>query len=535
MPTRIRRIFVMASLLCVGFALANFPTYGFAQAVPGRSVDSASLKPEPVVQDVPTRDVGTVAFSPNGILMATAAEDGTVKVWDLRSRMVVTSFSVEAGRCSQVAFSADSKTLALAPERRDVFLLDLSTRKHLQILDSGEQPSMAFSPDNTTLAIGDAWEQHLQQDPDARLRKALAMTYTEGDARKTERVAHEIERALASGADPNVQNSSGTSALIFLAGAGDLKAVKDLVRRGAKLDLSERYGRTALLCAAAAHRPKIVQFLLDAGADFKDLQGYSLLPLQGHPDALGDALVAALDLPTGVGINRTTSAEEKAAQKLWQKFDWNDTALLLLQLGALPNVPDKKGNTALQYANTDVVVQALLAHGADVNVRSKNSVSPILHWAWADQIELVRIALDHGANVNIITERGGSALTSAASNGYDDMARLLLERHADPNLPIAEYGETVLMTAISHGRLNIAKLLLNHGANLEAKDDNGWTALTYAVVRQDREAVRVLLDKGADVRVLTQEGVGLLHLSYENEKEDLYDIALLLKRAGCVK
>jgi ankyrin repeat protein len=743
MRAKIRILLVMASLLCDAFAIAALPIYGFAQANPGTTVASPSLKPQLDVQDVFAQSLETVAFSPNGRLIATAGGDGTVKIWDLQRGTSVSSVSAKVGLHIPLTFSADSKILAHSAGEGSVLLIDSSTGKHLQTFACRNWTAIAFSPDNTTLAIGDGnesitlwnyqtgarlrtmrahvdWIGMLQfssdgsllacasehymkiaeiwrvrsgelfrtmitsgevysatfspdgrtvalgcgrfpnggygielwdiqkekrrksllgydikvtslaysqdgstlvavdrsgvirvwnpitggvlrttgdpesmnsvtvspdthqaslcpiygpaeifdtatgalkyvldarssaapqppteekkrsvvgvtaapQDPNARLRKAMRKLYTVGDPRSIARVVSEIKQALASGADPNRQNNWGTSALMCFASAGDLNAVKALVHQGVQLDLSEAYyGGTALLYAVAANHPKIVRFLLDAGADFKDVYGQSFRPLKGHPDALGGALVAAMEHPTDFGVNRKTAEEEQ----LWRSFDWRDTALLLLSLGALPNVRDRYGNTAIQYANTARVVQALLAHGADINAMSENTPPAIFTWAEQDQIALVRMALDHGANVNIVRKYGVTALVSASGWGNDDMTRLLLAHHADPNITL-EYGRTLLMGAISQGYLHIAKLLLEHGAKLETKDDiDGWTALSYAVFHHDREAVRLLLAKGANARVLTNDGVGLLQLLVERENGESYNIAPLLKQAGCVK
>ncbi|MCW3053702.1 MAG: hypothetical protein JWN14_2872 [Chthonomonadales bacterium] len=376
------------------------------------------------------------------------------------------------------------------------------------------------------------------QEANAQLRKALFMDYRPDDPKSIARIVREIKLALENGADLNFQTGAGTSALMFLAFAGDFDSVKDLVHRGVKLDASDYQGSTALLHAVAGNHPEIVQFLLAAGADLKDVHGHSLLPLRGHPEVLGAALVATQDRPASFHTGPWTKEEDaqwRADLKLWQNFDADDTALLLLQFGALPNIRDKKGRTAIQYAGSIAVVQALMAHGADLNPESKDSFPPIVEWASAGRLDLIKVALEHGVNVNTVDKARWTALTLAAQNGHTAVAQFLLDRHADPNLQTDD-GRTPLKLAISQGHLEIVRLLLSHGAKLEAKDRfDGWTALTYAVNRQDREIVRLLLERGANVHVLTNEGEGLLNLLKKSGKGDPYNIAALLKRAGCVK
>jgi len=414
-----------------------------------------------------------------------------------------------------------------------LFARTLQAAAHWQALPQDPSPVSAEAPAQPPAALVPAGSP----DPDAQLRKALYRSSTYDDPKHAAHILREIKHALAKGADPNIRNNIGITALMAMSWAGDLNAVKDLVHRGAKLDPVTWYGNTALLYAVAAHHPAIVKFLLKAGADLKDVQGNSLLPLRGDPEALGAALVAVQDTPNMVVFNTRASPEEtqrEAARKLWAKFDGDDTALLLLQLGALPNVRDNKGNTAIQYTSSIAVLQALIAHGADLKPENINGDSPIIRWAARDRLDLVKIALDHGANADAIDAYGGAALLLPAQNGDYDMVRLLLEHRADPNRPFkhGKDGRTPLMFAIMGGHLNIVELLLEHGAQVEAKDDYGETALTYAVKHQDREVARLLLTKGADINVRTEAGAGLLQILQERDPKDRYGIAELLKKAG---
>ena len=360
--------------------------------------------------------------------------------------------------------------------------------------------------------------------PDAMLRRALSTGSTFEDQDKTADVVSRIKQALDQGADPNVQGDWGTSALMFLSEAGDLDAVKSLIRRGAKLDLTDTYGATALLHSVRRQRTAVMQALLDAGADIKDRNGHSLLPLKGRPDALGTALIAALDQPSPFDAQATAATNNS--------FDVEGTALLLLLLGALPNVHSKDGRTPIQFAQATELVEALLAHGAKIDTRDKNGMPPVVQWAMSGQTDLVKIALDHGADVNSAETQGFNCLMFAAQNGHDEVARLLLSRHADPNLTSKDH-RTALMLAIGESHLDIAKQILEHGANLELRDDySGWTALTYAVSREDAEMTRILLDKGANVHTRTKEGESLLKVLYKLDKDDRYGIRAMLKQHG---
>ena len=74
-----------------------------------------------------------------------------------------------------------------------------------------------------------------------------------------------------------------------------------------------------------------------------------------------------------------------------------------------------------------------------------------------------------------------------------------------------ENGWTCLMTAINNGHLVICRLLLDKGAQVEAKSSFGWTQLHFAASRGHGEIVRLLCDRGADVEARDNEGWRPLH------------------------
>ncbi len=97
----------------------------------------------------------------------------------------------------------------------------------------------------------------------------------------------------------------------------------------------------------------------------------------------------------------------------------------------------------------------------------------------------------------------------AAFWGYTDVVSLLLEKGADINAR-DRTGKTALMWVISPGRahvdMHMMKLLIERGADLNAKDNEGVTALMRSVSRCKLEVMKLLLDRGADVNAKTNGG-----------------------------
>src|SRR4029077_7388540 len=130
--------------------------------------------------------------------------------------------------------------------------------------------------------------------------------------------------------------------------------------------------------------------------------------------------------------------------------------------------------------------------------------------------------LDAGVNVNAVNQTdisGHTALMAASSQNNTAMARLLLEHGADVNMaatdagavkngPLAFKGRTALMMAVPYGSLELITLLLDAHANVNAADVAGMTPLMFAVAseNQDPDVVKLLLSSGATLNAKTTTG-----------------------------
>ena len=138
-------------------------------------------------------------------------------------------------------------------------------------------------------------------------------------------------------------------------------------------------------------------------------------------------------------------------------------------------------------------VRKLIASGADVNARDKDGSTALMRAAGIRKTEIVRVLLEHGADVNARDEWGETALAKVPNcvGGFD----------------IADDG-TVEITLPKQGKreLEIFKMLVEAGADINVKDRRLFTALTYAASDGDLKAVGFLLDLGADINA--KNGIG---------------------------
>jgi ankyrin repeat protein len=149
-------------------------------------------------------------------------------------------------------------------------------------------------------------------------------------------------------------------------------------------------------------------------------------------------------------------------------------------------------------------VRLLLKQKADVNQASVDGTTPLHYAVESDDKALVELLIKSGANVRATNRYGVPPLAIAAVNGNAGVMKMLLDAGADPNAGLST-DETPTMTAARTGDVDALKMLLSHGAQINTRDSKGQTALMWAAARNNAAAVRILLEFGADWHVRTEK------------------------------
>lgn len=189
---------------------------------------------------------------------------------------------------------------------------------------------------------------------------------------------------------------------------------------------------------------------------------------------------------------------------------------------ALPNLPE-----AAQAGRLNRVV-GLLEKGGDPN-------EALYHGAWTGHIDIVEAAITHGADVNAyLGSSWKRSLHSAAGGGHVDIVKLLLEEGADATVRGYGGGTPVhslfnWVTAENPAVVEeILTALINNGAEIDAVDQSGSTAL-LKVARQGSDALaRMLIEHGADPLVVNEDGKTSLHVAARHGEIEAVRVLLKL-------
>lgn len=334
---------------------------------------------------------------------------------------------------------------------------------------------------------------------------------------------------LEAGADANASQPGGETVLMTAARTGNVDTVKALLARGANPNARERRDQDALMWAAAEGHAAVVQALIDGGADVRARVRSGFTPLffavrEGHIEAVRTLLKA------GVNVNEALQPDERGADVPVTDAVAKGTSPLLM---------------AVQNGHFDLAI-ALVEAGADPNDR-RTGFTPLHAVTWVRRpdasdagdpppigsgrltsLQFVRALAERGANVNARLDKGapkapyaatllkteGSTPFLMATDRADlPLMRELLKLGADPLVPNAD-NTTPLMAAAGLGTANpleeagteaealeAVRLLLELGADVNAVDTNGDTAIHGAAYGNFPAIVQALTDRGADIHI----------------------------------
>ena len=200
-----------------------------------------------------------------------------------------------------------------------------------------------------------------------------------------------------------------------------------------------------------------------------------------------------------------------------------DRVKFLVGKGADVNQPDNQGWTPLISAarqRHDDMIKLLIELGADVNLAKSDGTTPLIAAASRDHVPSIKVLLEHGADIEKPGPQGFRALPLAIADDNYEAAKALIEAGAKVNEPSGAEGLTPLMvaaaqTAPAEGAMflpsstrpiDIAKSLIERGANVNAQSTKGVTALMIAATHNNPPMIGLLMESGADASLKDDQG-----------------------------
>ena len=202
---------------------------------------------------------------------------------------------------------------------------------------------------------------------------------------------------------------------------------------------------------------------------------------------------------------------------------------LLISYGADIYLRDNERRTALQHAaynNHSDIMAYLLEHGANID-DEKSTNNPLLHVVCRlAYIGPIKVLLKFGFDVNArSTNQGRTPLHVATVHDNVDIVRLLLDAGADIE-DQADSERRAIHYAARHGLPDVLELLLRRGAQIEALNIDNETALHEAIFNEHVDAVRLLLEHGANAEALDKDGYAPINRAVYTGNEQIVKLLL---------
>lgn len=364
-------------------------------------------------------------------------------------------------------------------------------------------------------------------------------------------------RMIAAGADVNAPYDSHDYSILTACCNGNYELVRLLIESGADVNVRDKYESTPLL-ECDAYYPEIIKLLLDSGAQVNVRDNENNTPLlfaamTGKPESVKLLIDAGAHINVHGDDSRETPYDLARFEADHMENEYAPAIMeLLLDAGALKcvtlDIEDFPEISPINYEYLQAVqmqdskrIIAALNMGANVNATDRFGASAIEQAIMYNNGDLCRLLIDSGISKDHIFEAFWSlyrplaydnidliwylfsqlegemllkakeiALSYAASGGCLEATKLLLEEKVNPNC-INPRDETPLACALHAWRNaeEIINLLLDNGADINRVSNNGWSILMQSLsngLTTNLSICKLLLERGADYTYVNKEG-----------------------------
>jgi len=320
-----------------------------------------------------------------------------------------------------------------------------------------------------------------------------------------------IFRFLLKYLDINKKDLKGNTILYYAIFNNDIETVKELISIGADINFKDKFGNSAIQIAIFKKNQNVLKILFSNS---------NLL----------------LNIPNFRGETPIFTIINICNYSVIEKIIIIDN---LIKRGADINFEDNEGNTPLIYAIQNgslPIIELLVENGANVNyvIKSKNK-SVLTYAIELGELDIVKHLVKCGADVNFKNKNGVSILGEAINNLKWEIFKFLVNNNVNNCMSGDFYEKEIIEKVISNNRLDILKFLVTNNLNINIKDKDGNTPLSYAIKAKNSDIVKYLIEIGANVNNKNNKGesyddVNLAYNSFMNKGYQYYtDVGIKIK------
>ncbi|XP_067670056.1 serine/threonine-protein phosphatase 6 regulatory ankyrin repeat subunit A-like [Haliotis asinina] len=359
-----------------------------------------------------------------------------------------------------------------------------------------------------------------------------------------------VKLLMSKGSDVTLLDDYGESILHIACSGGRVDMLTFILSLG-HFDINSRgrFGRTPVMVAAERGHRQVLDFLVSEGGDvsFRDTEDDSIL----HVACVGgDVEMVKHLLQMNVFNINSRGKYGRTPVMLAAEFGHIELFYFLVCRGGDLMLVDDNGDSILHVAcggNVKMVKCLLSLDIIPINSRGCRGNTPIMASASRGHKAVFEMFVKNQADLSLVNEDGNNVLHIACIHGSASIVNLLLLKHAVDINGRGKYGRTPVMLAAEFGHSNVFELLVQHGADVRLRDDdgnnilhiscsgdnvtiinlvlvnhmadinsrghNGRTSLMWAVERGQMGVFNFLVRKGADVTLVDDDGDNVLHVA----------------------
>lgn len=334
------------------------------------------------------------------------------------------------------------------------------------------------------------------------------------------------ELFFKAGNNPKQKFKNGANLLLLsIPNDKELKLADYLATKGLSLKDTDDLGNTAFNYAARSGDVKLLQNILSKGISY---DGRALIIASQGTRASSATLEAYKYLVEDLKINPNAVGDdgENVLHNLVRKQNQEDIIAYFLAKGVDVNHQDKAGNTVLMNASRAKVevIKPFISKVKDINVVNKKGLSALSFAIENGAPEMVEFLLANGAKTTIIDAKGNNlayyliqSVRKDGKDGFDEKLSLLKNSGFDIAIPQKD-GNTLYHLAVAKNDLNLFKKITAFGIEINAKNNEGMTALHKAALTAKDDAIlKYLVAQGAKKDIKTEFDETAYELANENE------------------